>query len=64
MQAQITDSEAFRSIFTEVYRRAHDEQAAEVLVLADGARWIWHMVEDVLPHAVQVLDFSHAKAYL
>ena len=64
LQAQITDSEAFRVIFTEVYRRAHGEQAAEVLVLADGARWIWGMVEDLLPHAVQILDFSHAKAYL
>jgi hypothetical protein len=64
LQAQITDSEAFRSIFTEVYRRAQGEQAAEVIVLADGARWIWNMVEDVLPHAVQILDFSHAKEYL
>jgi hypothetical protein len=64
LQAQITDSEAFRVIFTEVYRRAHGEQAAEVIVLADGARWIWGMVEDLLPHAVQILDFSHAKAYL
>jgi hypothetical protein len=64
LQAQITDSEAFRSIFTEVYRHAHGERAAEVMVLADGARWIWNMVEELLPHAVQILDFSHAKAYL
>jgi uncharacterized protein UPF0236 len=64
LQAQITDSEAFRSLFTEVYRHARGEQAAEVIVLADGARWIWNMVEELLPHAVQVLDFSHAKAYL
>ena len=40
------------------------ERAAEVIVLADGARWIWSMVEDLLPHAVQILDFSHAKQYL
>ena len=64
LQAQITDSEAFRSIFTEVYRHARGESAAEVIVLADGARWIWNMVDDLLPHAVQILDFSHAKAYL
>jgi hypothetical protein len=64
LQAQITDSEAFRSIFTEVYRHAQGERAAEVIVLADGARWIWNMVEDLLPHAVQILDFSHAKEYL
>ena len=64
LQAQITDSEAFRSLFTEVYRQAHGERAAEVIVLADGARWIWTMGEDLLPHAVQILDFSHAKQYL
>jgi hypothetical protein len=35
-----------------------------VIVLADGARWIWSMVEDLLPHAIQILDFSHVKQYL
>jgi hypothetical protein len=33
-------------------------------VLADGAHWIWNLVEDLLPHAVQILDFSHVKHYL
>ena len=64
LQAKITDSETFRPIFAEVYRHAGGERAAEVIVLADGARWIWSMVEDLLPHAVQILDFSHAKQYL
>ena len=49
---------------TEVYRQARGQQAAEVIVLADGAHWIWSLVEDLLPHAVQILDFSHAKQYL
>src|SRR5690349_1292745 len=47
LQAQVTDSEEVRTIFTEVYRRAHGERAAEVIILADGARWIWHRVEDL-----------------
>lgn len=64
LQAKITDSEDFRGIFAQVYQQAHGEQAAEVIVLADGARWIWLMVEDLLPHAIQILDFSHAKPYL
>jgi hypothetical protein len=64
LKAQITDSESFREIFTEVYHQAHGDQAAEVIVLADGARWIWTMVEDLVPHAIQILDFSHAKHYL
>jgi hypothetical protein len=64
LHAQITDSETFRPIFQEVYHRARGDRAAEVIVLADGARWIWGMVEDLLPHAVQILDFSHVKQYL
>jgi hypothetical protein len=64
LKAQITDSEAFRPIVAEVYQQAHGPQAAEVLVLADGAHWIWNLVQEIMPHAVQVLDFSHAKHYL
>jgi hypothetical protein len=64
LQAQITDSATFQALFAEVYRHAGGERAAEVIVVADGARWIWGMVEDLLPHAVQILDFSHAKHYL
>jgi hypothetical protein len=64
LQAKVTDSEEFRSIFQGVYQRAQGEHAAEVIVLADGARWIWGMVEEVVPQALQILDFSHAKHYL
>ena len=64
LQAKITDSEEFRPIFQAVYQQAHGEQAAEVIVLADGARWIWNLVDELVPHALQILDFSHAKHYL
>ena len=44
LQAQITDSEAFRSRFTgSIAMRTVSGQ--RVIVLADGARWIWTMVE-------------------
>src|SRR5262249_7050236 len=61
LKAKITDSEAFHELFPAVYQPARGARAAEVIVLADGARWIWAMVEDLLPHAVPILDFSHAK---
>ena len=64
LHAKVTDSETFHSLFAQVYRPAGGERAAEVIVLADGARWIWNMVEDLRPHAIQILDFSHAKPYL
>jgi hypothetical protein len=64
LKAQITDSGTFRPLVAEVYQQARGPQAAEVIVLADGAHWIWNLVEDLIPHAVQILDFSHAKHYL
>ena len=64
LKAQITDCDSFRALVADVYRQAHGSQAAEVIVLADGAHWIWNLVDDLLPHAVQILDFSHVKHYL
>ena len=39
-------------------------QAARVLVIADGALWIWNLVEDRFERAVQRLDLFHAKQHL
>jgi len=64
LRAQITDSEAFQDIVYTVSQQARSAQAGEMIVLADGARWIWAMVEDLFPQAIQILDFSHAKHYL
>lgn len=38
--------------------------AERVLVVADGAVWIWNAVEDRFPEAVQRLDLYHANSYL
>jgi hypothetical protein len=39
-------------------------QAADVLVVADGAAWIWNLVDDRFPQARQRLDLFHAKQHL
>ena len=39
-------------------------QAHPVLVIADGAVWIWNAAKDRYPEAVQRLDLFHANAYL
>jgi hypothetical protein len=31
----------------------------EVVVMGDGAQWIWNMCEELFPDAVQILDFYH-----
>ena len=39
-------------------------QAQQVLVIADGAVWIWNLVQDRFPEARQQLDLYHADEHL
>ena len=52
-----------KQLHTEAMRRGL-AQAQRVLVIADGAVWIWNAVEDRFSEAVQRLDLFHANAYL
>lgn len=61
LRAQRTDSDTLRTIFAAVYEQARGAQAAEVIVLAAGARWSWGRGGEQLPHAVQILDCSPVK---
>lgn len=38
--------------------------AQRVLVIADGAVWIWNLVDDRFAQAIQRLDLFHANSYL
>ena len=40
------------------------DQAKEIVSIADGAHWIWHLVSYHFPHAVQIVDWYPAVAYL
>jgi hypothetical protein len=39
-------------------------QAQELIFIADGARWIWDIVDEHFPDAVQIIDWYHACQYL
>lgn len=43
---------------------AHADTAQEVVFVADGAAWIWRLVEHYFPDAVQIVDWYHAVGYL
>jgi hypothetical protein len=38
--------------------------AQELIFVADGAEWIWNIVDQHYPQAVQIVDWYHACAYL
>ncbi len=35
-----------------------------MVILGDGAKWIWNWAEDNYPGAIQILDYYHAKEKL
>ena len=40
------------------------DQAKELVFVCDGAVWIWKLVEQYFPKAVQIVDWYHACQYL
>lgn len=40
------------------------EEAQQVVVLGDGAPWIWNLAAEHFPHAVQIVDFYHATEHV
>ena len=50
-------------IYTEALRRGL-RRAEQVIVLGDGAPWIWNIAEEHFPSAVQIVDIYHAREHL
>jgi len=40
------------------------KRATTVIVLGDGALWIWHRADENFPGAVQIVDLYHAREHL
>lgn len=60
----IETAEEFGSrIHTEAVRRGL-ERATTVIVLGDGAPWIWKLAEGHFPGAVHIVDLYHAREHL
>lgn len=51
--------EEFKKFVFAAAARAGYGKVKEVVVLGDGAPWIWNMCKELFPDAVQILDFYH-----
>lgn len=49
----------FKKFLFAAAARAGYGKIKEVVVVGDGAAWIWKMCEELFPDAVQILDFYH-----
>ncbi len=50
-------------VWREAQRRRFP-QAARTVTLGDGAPWIWNLVAELFPEAIQIVDRFHAKQHL
>jgi len=62
--ADVTSPEYFgKLVWMEAYRRGL-EHAERVVVIGDGAAWIWKQADYHFPHAIQIVDWYHATRYI
>ena len=60
----IENSESFgRRLYMEAVKRGI-VSAKQVVVIGDGAKWIWNLAEEHFPGATQIVDLYHAKEHL
>lgn len=52
-----------RRIFAEAIRRGC-RRAEKIIVLGDGAVWIWNLADEHFPGGVQIVDLYHAREHL
>ena len=60
----IQDAEAFSPLLWATGCRYLADRAEELLFVCDGAKWIWRLIEENFPQAIQILDWYHAVEYL
>ena len=58
-----TPSEFAARVTREAARRGF-ERVSRRAVLGDGAKWIWNLVDEHFPDAIQIVDRFHAKQHL
>ncbi len=62
--ADICAAKQFGELFWATGVQCHAHRARELIILGDGAQWIWRLVDEHFPHAVQIVDWFHACEYL
>ena len=62
--ATMGDVETFEGLLATLAHRSGHHASKEVIVLGDGAIWIWYMFGRQFPGAIQILDFYHACEHL
>jgi hypothetical protein len=47
-----------------IYQDENRLETEEVVVIGDGAPWIWNLADEYFPNATEIIDYMHAKKHL
>jgi hypothetical protein len=62
--SQIGQLENFgKLLYSEAVKRGVD-YAGKVVIIGDGAKWIWRLANDYFPNATEIIDLYHAKEHI
>jgi hypothetical protein len=62
--AEITPAEQFGKLLWATGCQVQADLSQELIFLGDGAAWIWNLVNQYYPQAIQIVDWFHAEEYL
>ena len=62
--ASFAPSEAFGTLVAAEARRRGAGHIRQLVVIGDGAKWIWTLAGDRFPEATQIVDLYHAREHL
>lgn len=58
--ARLGDVAGFKQAVADALRLERADDSARLVVVGDGAAWVWTVADELCPTAVQVLDYPHA----
>ena len=62
--ATLNPVDHFADLVTAEARRRGSDHIRQLVVLGDGARWIWNLADQRFPEATQIVDLYHAREHL
>ena len=62
--ATLDPVETFADLLEAEARRRGSDHIRQLVVLGDGARWIWNLADQRFPAATQIVDLYHAREHL
>jgi hypothetical protein len=60
----LADVDTFSSLLWATGCHYLADRAQELIFVCDGAQWIWRLIDENFPDAIQILDWYHAVEYL